>query len=257
MSTARSAPSKRSKRKNSSYPDLSKVGSPSVEAFEPIAQLIAPDPPMWLKEHLRRWRSSILSTYAVETRQPSRKYMRKMLTDVEEAASLLIRVLGASALVKFLDVGADQPLPAPGNLRAMLVDLRDRAKTASGSPALVNSEGRTRAGKGRASPKATISAQTYCALLIAETWKHFRGDYPSPRNKQAAEAVDIYWRLSGGERQSWGNDKLIAWRRHFHEAGKFRSDEASTLRAEYRRHLPECAAQARALGAEDASGDGP
>jgi hypothetical protein len=96
-------------------------------------------------------------------------------------------------------------------------------------------------------PKAGISAQAYCALLIAEVWLYFRDDYPSPGNTQAAEAADIYWRLLGGERQSWGSDKLIAWRSHFRKASNDQSAEMMNLRAEYQRHLRESAhlAQAR------------
>jgi hypothetical protein len=226
---------------------------PPVEAFEPVARLIAPKPPVWLKEHLRRWLP--MSAYAVETLQPSRAEMRANLTQVEEAASLLIEALGSPAMVEFLNLGADQPLRAPGNLRASLVDIRNRAKAASRSSALVDFGGRTKAGRGRALPNAGISAQKYCALLIAETWLHFRGEYPPPRNRQAAEAADIYWRLLGGERQSWGNDKLIAWRRHFQRALKHQSAEMDDLRAEYKRHLRE-SARMEALTAEDPSEGG-
>ena len=191
---------------------------PPVEAFEPVAQLIMPKPPIWLKEHLRRWLP--MYPYAAEILQPSRAEMRAILTKVAEAASVLIKALRNSAIVEFLDLGADEPLRAPGNLLATLVDIRDRAAAASRSAALVNSKGRTKAGRGRALPKAGISAKTYCALLIAETWLYFNGNYPPPRNKQAEEAADIYWRLAGGERQSGGEDKLIAWRRHFQEASQ-------------------------------------
>jgi hypothetical protein len=102
-------------------------------------------------------------------------------------------------------------------------------------------------------PKAGVSAKTYCALLIAETWLYFNGNYPPTGNKHAAEAADIYWRLSGGERQSWGNDKLTAWRRHFREASGDQSAEIKSSRAEYQRHLRESAHQAQAL---DGSSEG-
>jgi hypothetical protein len=91
--------------------------------------------------------------------------------------------------------------------------------------------------------------------LIAETWLYFRGDYPPPRNKQAAEAADIYWRLAGGERQSWGTDPLIAWRRHFLEANEGQSAEMTALRKEYQRHLRE-SAHMEAVLAEDPSESG-
>jgi hypothetical protein len=180
--------------------------------------------------------------------------MRERLTKVGEAASVLIKALHRSAIVEFLDLGAEEPLLAPGNLQAPLVDIRDRAAAASRSPALVDSKGRTKAGRGPALPKAGISAMTYCALLIAETWLYFNGKYPPPGNKKADKAADIYWSLFGGERQSWGNDKLVAWGRHFREASDDQSPEMKSLRAEYQRHLGESAHRARAL--EDLSEDG-
>jgi hypothetical protein len=225
--------------------------SPPIEAFESVARLITPNPPEWLIEHLRRWLP--LFAVAAEKLQPSRAEVRTRLTEVEAAASLLIGALGNTAIVEFLDRGANQPLPAPGNLQALLVDIRDRAAAASRSPALVDSKGRTKPGRGRALPKAGISAKTYCALLIAETWMYFNDNYPLPRNKRAEEAADIYWRLAGGERH-WGKDKLIAWRRHFREASGDQSAEIKSSRAEYQRHLRESAHQAQAL--EDPSEGG-
>jgi hypothetical protein len=211
-----------------------------------------PKPPIWLKEHLRRWLP--MHPYAAEILQPSRAEMRAILTKVVEAASLLVTALDSSAIVEFLDLGADQLL-APRNLQARLIDIRDRAAAADRSSALVDSEGRTKAGRGRALPKAGISAKTYCALLIAETWLYFNGKYPPPRNKQAEEAADTYWRLAGGERQSGGEDKLIVWRRHFQEVLKNQSAEMNALRAEYKRHLLE-SARMEALTAEDPSEGG-
>ena len=162
--------------------------------------------------------------------------MRASLAGAEDVASLLIRTVSSTAIVEFLDIGAEKPLAA-GNLKAMLADLRNRIIAASRASALADSEGRTRAGRGRALPHPTISAQTYCALLIAETWLYFRDVYPPPRNRQAAEAADIYWGLLGAERRTWGHDKLIPWRSHFQEAGHDQSPKMAELRTEYQRHL--------------------
>jgi hypothetical protein len=191
--------------------------------------------------------------YAAEILQPSRAETRAILTKVAEAASLLVTALDSSAIVEFLGLGADRPLAR--KLQVTLFDIRDRAAAAEGSPALVDSKGRTKPGRGRALAEARISAKTYCALLIAETWFHFNGNYPPPRNKQAEEAADVYWRLAGCERQSGGEDKLIAWRRHFQEALKNQSAEMNALRAEYKRHLLE-SARMEALTVEDPSEGG-
>jgi hypothetical protein len=223
---------------------------PLVDAFEPVAKLITPKPPIWLKEHLHRWLP--LHAYGAEALQPTRAEMREKLTKVGEAASLLIKALGSTAIVEFLDLEADRLL-ATGDAQATLVDIRDRAAAAYRSSALVDSRGRTKAGRGRALPKAGISAKTYCALLIAEAWLYFNGNYPLPRNKQAQKAADIYWRLAGGE-EHLGTDKLIAWRPHFREASGDQSAETKSSRAEYQRHLRESAHQAQAI--EDPSEGG-
>jgi hypothetical protein len=182
--------------------------------------------------------------YAAEILQPSRAETRAILTKVAEAASLLVTAFDSSAIVEFLGLGADRPLAR--KLQVTLFDIRDRAAAADRSPALVDSKGRTKAGRGRARPRAGISARAYCALLIAETWLYLNGNYPLPRNKQAQEAADIYWRLAGGERHL-GVDKLIAWRPHFREVSGDQSAEIKSLRAEYQRHLRESAHQAQAL----------
>jgi hypothetical protein len=219
--------------------DLWRGRSPPIEMFASVAQLIKPNPPLWLIEHLHRWLP--LFAVAEEKLRPSRADMRAILIEVEQAASLLTRALGNTATVDFLDSGADQPRLAARSLRMSLIDLRDRAAAAYRSSTLVDSQGRTKAGRGRARPSPGISARAYCALLIAETWSYFRGDYPPPRNRYAGEAADIYWRLAGGERQSWGNEKLLSWRHHFQKAVDDQSAEMKAWRKEYERHLCESA----------------
>jgi len=213
--------------------------SPPVEAFEPVARLVAPMPPDWLKECLRRWGTSVMSADGVRTVQPTRASMRLMLKKIEKATTLLITAFANGAVVEFLDLGGDHALQDPGGLQSILVELRNRAVAASQSSALVDSRGRTKAGRGRAAPKPTSSAQTFCALLIAEAWRFFRGEYPAPRNRRAAEAADLLWELAGRERQPWGDDALAAWRRHFREAREDQSEEMERMRSEFRRHLRE------------------
>jgi hypothetical protein len=89
-----------------------------------------------------------MSAYAVEKLQPSRAEVRAILAKAGEAATLLIEVLGSTAIVEFLDLGADQPLQTPGNLNETLVDIRNRAFAAFRSSALADSKGRPRLGEG-------------------------------------------------------------------------------------------------------------
>ncbi|MDE3174653.1 MAG: hypothetical protein KGM15_00905 [Pseudomonadota bacterium] len=224
----------------------------SAEAFEPLAKLITTDPPPWLKGLLHSWSGSVMSAYAVESLQPTRAEMRAMLAAIADAAPRLVSALSSAAVVEFLDLGGEQALYNPGEINAVLVDIRDRAASAAQSPALVTN-GKTNSGRGRAAPKESMSPQTYCALLIAETWIYFHDAYPAPRNKQAQEAADIFWRLSGGLRVSGGQDKLIAWRSHIQRALKDQSGDANALREEFRRHLR---LSARMASAPEEAADG-
>ena len=175
-----------------------------VENFNEVAKLIAVDPPDWLAEHLRRWSSTILMNHAVELHQPTRRQMGKTLSSVGDAAALLQRALANPSVREFLDAGADCPINSPGKIQMILGEVRSRAEHASALPALVNEKGKTKAGRGPALLDGAISAQAYCALFIAETWKWFSGKYPAPRNRIVAKAIDLYWRLSGGQVQHWG-----------------------------------------------------
>ena len=146
----------------------------SANAFEPVADLIAPDPPDWLPEHLLRWSSTIFISYAVEWRQPTRAEMVKILGEVRDAAAFLQRELGQPSLREFLDVGGSEPLNASTKFQTILAELQVRADRASKLSNLVDDKGRARAGRSRAQPDGAISAQAYCALLVAEAWKWFR-----------------------------------------------------------------------------------
>ncbi|WP_300779388.1 hypothetical protein [Enhydrobacter sp.] len=83
------------------------------ENFDRLARLIAPAPPHWLKEFLQGWVPSIALAGGVEERQPTRAEMLEVLAEVSEAAALLTRALGESAICEFLNVDPSVPLDAP------------------------------------------------------------------------------------------------------------------------------------------------
>jgi hypothetical protein len=171
--------------------------------------------------------------------------MRHRLGKIGEAASLLYRELGQPAIREFLEVPPAGLIENMGLLDKGLRDLAGRANRGSNATSLVNKAGKSKAGRSRAAPSGAISAQTYCALLIAEDWKYFHGCYPAPRNRQAAKATDSYWRAAGCERLTWGEDSLNAWRYHF---GKARlADEPEGICAEHWRHLEIYARQSQEL----------
>ena len=87
MSKPRSSIKSKPKREELSGPDVWKGSGPPIKAFEPVARLVAPEPPQWLKEHFSQWFPLILSASAIETLQPSRVEIRTILRKVEGAPS--------------------------------------------------------------------------------------------------------------------------------------------------------------------------
>lgn len=207
---------------------------PDREGFERIAALIASPAPSWLADHLRRWAPGLFMDAGVHAQQPGRSEMIATLTEVCNAAALLGRAVVQPAVKEFLDAGGDIPMDAPHKFQMVLEEIRIRAERAARSPNLVTESGKTKAGRGPALPSGAYSPQVYCALLIGEAWRYFHGHYPPERNVKAARAADLYWQLSVGSRQSWGNKPLNAWRPHFREA---RSLADTSHKAEIRRHL--------------------
>ena len=199
------------------FEDVAKPSTTTTD-YEPVARLIAPEPPPWLAEHLVLWSSTVWLQAQVMKFQPSRAKMREHLRLAENAVMTLRRALGAPPVREFLDVAGDGKIAYHGVIDAYLADLGARAARALSRSELATSEGKTKAGKGLALPPGAVHAASLCALYVAEAWKHFRGAYPGPRNKTAAEAAERYWKVCGNKRNSWGANPLTAWRRHFEEA---------------------------------------
>jgi hypothetical protein len=209
-----------------------------VNAFKPVAELITPEPPDWLSEHLWQWSPTIGMSRAVEGRQPTRAEMVSLLKKVRDAAALLQGAVAKPSVCEFLNAGGTIPMDSPFKFQMIVGELQLRAERASKLPNLINDKGKTKPGRGHAQPDGAMSAKTYCALLIAEAWKYFRGAYPAPRNTQAARAADMYWHLTGGKTQSWGAYPLTAWRHQFTQAA---TAPAERDRGELQRHMKESA----------------
>jgi hypothetical protein len=132
--------------------------------------------------------------------------------------------------VEFLDAALLDPIR---NSELLVCELSNLASLAKRS---ANSEALRGAGRNKAAVAITFSTLTYCAILIAETWKYLHGAEPPPRNKRAQGAAEALWLAAGGEHRSWGNKPLNRWRYHFEMA---RKQPAEALRADYHRHLAE------------------
>ena len=209
----------------------------SVPRLAEVAGLIAPtNASPWLVALLRDWAPSIMLDRGVHAIQPTKAKMRKQLTKMAEAAAILQRGLSDSSTKEFLELEGSVHIENIGGLDHTLRVIGERAALAANSPRIAAAAGKAKKGRGKALPSGAISPKAFCALIVAETWAHLRGDHPAPRNQEAAAAADAYWRASGGTTQSWGSDPLTSWSYHFKEA---RSAAAETLRNEVRRHCVE------------------
>jgi hypothetical protein len=208
----------------------------SAPELTEVAGLIAPtNAPAWLTTLLRDWVPSIMLDRGVHMVQPTKAEMRDQLTQMADAAAILQRGLSNVSTKEFLELEGGVHIENFGGLDHTLRVVGERAALSAASPRIA-AAGKAKKGRGRALPSGAISPKAFCALIVAETWAHLRGDQPAPRNQEAAAAADAYWRASGGTTQSWGSDPLTSWSYHFKEA---QSPAAETLRKEVRRHCVE------------------
>jgi hypothetical protein len=217
----------------SSAPETPKSNLPPErqdEDFQPIAQLVTPNPPEWFREYLHFLYWSVWRISVMENEQLSRTELLQTMGKVKNAAEVLMNALGRPVVLEILGTIRPVHIPKVLYLLAMLRDLHEQARNASQSPILVDEEGNAKPGRGRAFAEQTISARTYCSLVIVECWKHFNGAYPTPSNRRAAEAAETYWQASIGKKSGIGGiDVLKAWRPHFK---KVRLSIADRKRAE-------------------------
>ena len=199
--------------------------------FQPIALLLTPNPPQWLKECLHLFCCAVWTDWVLVEEQPTRAQLLQTLVEVRGAVDLLMKILVRADLLAFL--GSEDrliSLPRIMILQMNLKDICDRASIACQSPELVDKDGKARPGQGRAYAAKRLSTRTYCALVIAECWRRFDGNYPPPRNRKAAEAAEVLWQMAIGKKSGiGGTDVLAAWRSHFRKA---ESPEADSKRAE-------------------------
>ena len=207
-----------------------------LDPFIDVARLICgDDPPTWLAEQLWRWNRWLYRDRRVEEIRLPRKQMRSTLREIENAALLLTEALAPSLIREFLDASPGGPIVDPERLMRALEDLSDRAFQARNGADLATKSGASKPGPGKARPES-MSPRTLCAIMIWDAWKHVHKSEPAPKNRQAAEAAEAYWRSAGGERHYAGEEPLAVWRHHFKKAAAPRGED---FRAEWRRHLIE------------------
>jgi hypothetical protein len=133
------------------------------EDFQPIALLLTPNPPEWLKESLHLFCCVVWRDRVLEEERPTRAQLLQMLTEVKDAVDSLMKVLVRADLLAFL---GSKDLPRIMFWQMNLQDIRDRASNACQSRELVDKDGRARPGQGRAYAAKTLSARNYCALVL-------------------------------------------------------------------------------------------
>jgi hypothetical protein len=131
------------------------------EDFQPVAQLLTPNPPEWLNEYLHFLFYCVRRDLALDQEKPTRAQLLQMLTEVLDAVDLLIRFLVRGDLISFL--GSEEcpiSLPRIMFLQMNLKDIRDRASRARQSPELAGEDGKARPGRGtRLCDKEPINAK--------------------------------------------------------------------------------------------------
>jgi hypothetical protein len=162
--------------------------------------------------------------------------MRKKLSRFQLAAALVSEGLTSPYIREFLELDPSDISLERHQIMPALEDLAKWANQASYSDTLATKAGLTKSGSGRARSVASVSAMTYCAMIISETWKFVHRAEPPAKSRRAAEAAEVYWRAAGGDPHSVGEEPLARWRHHFRLA---RENKATTITAEYRRYLVE------------------
>jgi hypothetical protein len=215
--------------------DLELDAQVSRDNFRRIAELIVKKAPDFLIEYFERCAPSVHVHGHIMRIAPSRRQLRARLESMQnspaEAQSGLrdtfvgdfLRKVSREASLDFLTFSSD----ASALTTAIKVALDD----------LVNSAGRTKAGRGKTQISNSLSADMFCALVVAEAWKFFYENYPDPKAERAAEACEAYWNAVGGtSAQSAGNRRFGRWKHYLREIRKGMHPDD---RAELRRHLQE------------------
>jgi hypothetical protein len=159
----------------------------------------------WLAGHFERWGQSLAMHRWIVKSQPTRRVMRERISEVKDAALQLEQRLGDNTIVTFL---ADASQLQFLNLGALLITLTTIATHADvAMSSLINEDGKTKSGRGKALVVGAITPELYCALIVAETWNFLFGRYPDPKTRKAALVAECFWRASGGDQSTpFGNE---------------------------------------------------
>ena len=236
---------------------MAKSKPPKGPTARDVARAVAGDePPEWLVDHFHHWAPTIMLERSIAAMAFTRTDARRWLTNVERAAEILISAVTYAPSRELLERTGMGAIPEIGELVLALRGVQSRALSTLESPALMTSDGTAPRGRGRVGPGGATHPKVVVAGMIILAWEDIRGRPPGPRNSEACEAADLFWRyitdilwklgldkrLGLNEEAARGTTRLTQWRRHF-EAALAEEPILGSNHKEYMRHLREASAQ--------------
>lgn len=214
--------------------------TPSVlRIFSDVARLIAPKTtPSWLPDLLAAYGREIAQDRGIQESLPSKASMRSRLLSSKEAAERIISLLNDQITMLFMSTESGIRLQNEVLFELQLKQFVKATELAAASPMIAAAGGKTKRGRGKAVVHTAPLPKSFCALVIAETWRFARGRLPAPRNQEAASVAQAYWLACGGTAKGWGADRRTGWSYYFRDA---RSGSMRTMRAEVRQQCTEYA----------------
>jgi hypothetical protein len=212
-----------------------------TSAFEKVARLIAGDPaPAWLVSMFEWLAQGVTADIIHENRRPTRRQLRKKLTEARDAAQLLSEFCRSSIGRGYLD--SLKFGPSASGSRSYLILLSEQMSAAI--RLLQDASGQTSRGANRAHPPGTFTPKVLVAARVSETWRYFHGKDPGTRNHLAASAAETLWVASGGQK-SIACDIEEGWRLQF-KALRAHRKHLERLRNAWREDLDRAKQQGRA-----------
>jgi hypothetical protein len=211
--------------------------------FGEVARLIAPsNTPSWLPGFLEWWSQGIRYDRMVDDIRPSKAQTVEMLTETEDALSLVLRNLNNPAIRTLIEA-TEKRSPALNALIEAVKDLSKRTSSARSSPTIMGKDGKTKRGKGKPKMPDVFDAKTLCAARILELWRFLNKFEPGTKSTNAAKAAEAYWLASGGDSEGFG-DPINGWKHHF-KLAKENAGSIGLKRLIWRRDLQQCQRRGR------------
>jgi ParB-like nuclease domain len=160
---------------------------------EAVAYHIQPTgTPAWLTEYFMHWAHPLGTEWSVAQLQPTRAELKAELTRIYKAANALGEALDDPITRAFLELQHNFIFQEKfADLGGLLRTMRNYAYQSAMSPALSDSTGKTKRGRGNAPVPEADNPKVFCALVVAEAWKFVcmvRARNSGRRGKQNGDA---------------------------------------------------------------------